>query len=111
MVYDISVKAETMFKAVGLTLNAAYAKALAEEIRAAIRRELIDLNTMLVDGNTITGQAMAIYFNVLEPGEKEAAFKMLKIILGDADETAYLRYTKNKIRGFFDDETRTKRRF
>ena len=86
MVYDISVKAETMFKAVGLTLNAAYAKALAEEIRAAIRRELIDLNTMLVDGNTITGQAMAIYFNVLEPGEKEAAFKnMLTMIHAQND--------------------------
>lgn len=36
--------------------------------------------------------------------KKEAAFKMLKIILGDADENAYLRYTKNKLREFWGDE-------
>lgn len=86
MVYDMAVKAKAMFDAVGLKLNAAYADALAIEVRDAFRRECIDLTSMLVDGSTITGQAIAIYFNILDPGEKKAAFdQMLKMIHAQND--------------------------
>ena len=86
MVYDMAAKAEKMFNAVGLTLNASFARALADEMRTAVRRELIDLDSMLVDGNTITAQAMAIYYNILEPGEKKAAFEhMLTMIRAQGD--------------------------
>lgn len=86
MVYDIASKAAKMFDVIGAKLNAAYARALAEEMREAVRRELIDLDTMLVDGSTITGQAMAIYYNILDGGEKKQAFEhMLNMIHAQND--------------------------
>lgn len=81
MVYDMAKKAEKMFEVVGLKLNAAFAHALACEMREAVRRECIDMDQMLVDGSTITGQAMAIYYNILEPGEKRQAFEHMMTMI------------------------------
>ena len=77
MVYDMCVKGEKMFAAVGLPHHAAFARALGAELRTAIRRELIDPNTLLVAGDSQSGQAMAIYYGLLEPAERRPAFDQL----------------------------------
>ncbi len=59
---------------------------LYSEIRAAVRKYLVDFNTMTAIGDCQTSQALAIYHNVFEPGEKPAAFKKLLEIIKRTDD-------------------------
>ena len=77
MVLDMCRKAEIMFRAVKLDLHAAYAKTFGDEMRTAIRRELVDFSTMLIKGNCQTCQAMGLYYDVFNGGERAEAFKRL----------------------------------
>lgn len=87
MVYDMCVKAEKMFRAIGNNLDASYALALGKEMRKAIRTHLIDFTTMTVQSRSQTAQAMAIYYGIFEPSEyKEAARVLVRIIHEDGDE-------------------------
>lgn len=52
-------------------------RALSKRWKAAVRKYLIDENTMLAAGNCQTSQAMAIYYNIFEPAERKAAFEQL----------------------------------
>ena len=63
-----------------------YCEVLYSEIRAAVRKNLVDLNTMTAIGNCQTSQALAIYYDVFEPGEKATAFSVLKKIIEKSDE-------------------------
>ena len=81
------VRGEKMFNAIGLTHHAAYAKALGEEFKAAIRKHLINLNTMTVRCSTITAQAMFMYYGIYEPAERERAYAVLKKLLIIKDKT------------------------
>ncbi len=77
MVMDICRKASVMFSVIGLDLQAAFADKLREKTRAALRKRYIDFGSMTVEGNYQSGQAMAIYYDVLEPGEKKQAVEVL----------------------------------
>jgi alpha-L-rhamnosidase len=86
MAMDIANKIAFMLSAVGMTEKAQFAKAQAEKYREAIRKNLIDFNTMTVKGNCQTSQAMCIFYDVFEESEKAKAFKVLLDTINSADE-------------------------
>ena len=87
MVYVMCREAEEMFDKVGLSLNRAYAVQLGKELREAIRRQYLDLNRMLVKSSSQSAQAMAIYYDIFDSGEKPEAFRRLtEIIHRDGDK-------------------------
>lgn len=77
MAMDIARKIAFLFDAVGMAPERDYAEAVAKRFRTAIRTHLIDFATMTASGNCQTSQAMAIFYDVFEPGEKPAAFRRL----------------------------------
>ncbi len=93
MVYDICAKAEKMFLAIGNNLNADFAHKLGAEIKTAIRQKLISFENMTVKCMTQTAQAMAVYYDIFDAGEKAEAVKQLVNIIrmsGDNVEGGYL---------------------
>ncbi len=77
MVYDMCRKGEEMFCAIGNTLDASYAKNLGDEVKKAIRENLIDFCTMTTTCHSQTGLAMCIYYGIFEGAELNAAGKKL----------------------------------
>lgn len=87
MVYDMCVKAEKLFRAIGKTTEAIYAKALGDEIRAAVRENFIDFATMTVESSSETAQAAAIYYGIFDKAEiPEASRRLVEIVhsVGDS---------------------------
>lgn len=66
-----------IFNELGLNAQRLFALSLRDEMKSAIREKLIDFSTMTAAGDCQTSQAMAIYYNVFEPAEKQAAFAVL----------------------------------
>lgn len=81
MVYCMCREAETMFEAVGLGLHAGFARQLGSEIRDAVRKQYIHLDSMLVKSACQSAQAMGIYYDIFDTGEKPEAFRRLMEIL------------------------------
>lgn len=81
---DICKKAAFIFDVLGMREQQMFADALASRLRSAIRARLIDFNTMSVLGNCQTSQAMGIYYDVFEEGEKPAAFSRLLEYIDEA---------------------------
>ncbi len=77
--------ASVMFEAVGLTLQAEFAKNIYREMREAIRRHLIDFSTMTVHGACQSGQAIAIALGVFDECEKSEAFTRLLEFIAECD--------------------------
>ena len=81
---DMCEKAVRMFKAINKPIQSDFASALKEQLKGAARERLLDLNTMTALGNCQTSQAMAIAYNIFEPGEESTAFsRLLQIIQRD----------------------------
>ena len=74
---DICEKSAFIFDVLRMELQRQFALALYRQLRANIRKKLIDFETMTAVGNCQTSQAMAIYYNVFEQGEKQKAFEKL----------------------------------
>ncbi|WP_418588319.1 family 78 glycoside hydrolase catalytic domain [Hominenteromicrobium sp.] len=74
---DMADKAAFLFDKLNMPEQAAFARALSKRWKAAVRKYLIDENTMLAAGNCQTSQAMAIYYSIFEPAERKAAFEQL----------------------------------
>ena len=72
---DIARKAEFIYGELDMPEQKQYAKALAERITKAFRKKLI--KDGLVEGSTQTGQAMALYYGMIEEKDKNAAFSYL----------------------------------
>ena len=81
---DICKKAAFIFDVLGLPLQKEFAESLYAKLRLAVRERLIDLNTMTAINNCQTAQAMAIFYDVFEPGEKPAAFGVLVRLIESA---------------------------
>ena len=80
-IFDIATKSALMFEKLGLKKEAEYAKGLAEELRAAIRSELIDYETMSAAGNCQTSQCFLISLGIFTPEEyKKAYARLIEII-------------------------------
>lgn len=74
---DICEKSSFIFGELHMDLQQQFARELYRRLRRSVRERLIDFSTMTAAGNCQTAQAMAIYYNVFEPGEKQAAFAKL----------------------------------
>ena len=85
-VMDIAGKAAEMFEAIGQTHSAAYAKAVYNDMRATIRRELLDTENATLAGNCQTSQALGLYYGVFEENERRPAFdKLVEFIHAKGD--------------------------
>ena len=80
---DLCEKAAFLFRQLGRDTQADFCKAQAESYRSAIRKHLIDWDSMTAIGcnsphiGSQTSQAMAIYYNVFTEEEKPDAFRVL----------------------------------
>lgn len=81
MAMDILEKSAFMFGIMNMLLQKEFCEKIYEEIREAVRKYLIDFKTMTAAGNCQTSQAMAIFFNVFEEGEKKDAFSVMEKIV------------------------------
>ena len=72
-VMEMARAAAEMFTAVGYTHRAAFADAIYKDMRDTIRRELVDLETMVVAGECQSSQAISLYYGVFDESEKAAA--------------------------------------
>lgn len=81
LVLDICRKAEIMFGVIGYALHKAFAKKLGDETRSAIRNTYIDFDTFAVKDGSQTSQAMMLFYNVFDEGEKQAGFQVLMKLL------------------------------
>ncbi len=81
MAVCMCVEAAEMFGAVGLKLHEKFAAQLGAEFRAAVRRSYIDFGRMLMRGNCQSGQAMGIFYDIFDSGEKPEAFRRLLEII------------------------------
>lgn len=86
MAIDISNKAAVLFDAVDMKPQADFARAASQQYRNAFRANLIDFDTMTVEGSCQSSQAMAIYYNIFNKDEKQKAFSILLKYIKDADE-------------------------
>lgn len=86
MAIDIADKMALLFDAVNMNAQADFARAVAAQYRRSFRAKLIDFDTMTVSGECQTSQAMAIYYNIFEKGEKAAAFSRLLDFIKQADD-------------------------
>ena len=78
------MKAAELFEAVNRPLQAEFARNFRARLFAKARQRLVDLNTMTALGSCQTSQAMAIYYDLFESGEKQTAFeRLLKLIERD----------------------------
>lgn len=77
MVLDMARKAVEMFTAAGLAEDAEFAEGIAADLYGAIRRNLIDYETMTAAGDCQSSQALCLYYGIFEEAEKQAAFEQL----------------------------------
>lgn len=81
---DMCAKAAVLFEAAGRPLQAEFARSFHARLKEAARKRLLNLQTMVAMGNCQTSQAMAIHYDMFEPGEKPAAFtRLLNLIERD----------------------------
>ena len=74
---DYCQKAAFVFGVLSRDELKSFALELANKLRTAIRKYLVDFNTMSVSGNCQTSQAMGIFYDVFLPDEKACAFEVL----------------------------------
>lgn len=78
-------KAEEIFTLLGKEAEAEYAKTIGAKIRKAVRENLINQDTMAVEGDTQTTQAMALYFGIFNEDEEQKAFNYLLKLIKEKD--------------------------
>jgi len=76
-IYEVAQRAAYLFGVIGQEDRKAYALNLMQELRQAVRAQLIDFDTMTVAGNCQTSQAVALSMGIFEPDEYEAAYRRL----------------------------------
>lgn len=85
MTIDNAGKAAYMFGELGMDEQRAFAQAVVKRLRRAARERLLNLHTMMAEGNCQTTQAMAIFYGIFEPAECPAAFEKLLTLIEQAD--------------------------
>ncbi|MBQ7319812.1 MAG: family 78 glycoside hydrolase catalytic domain [Clostridia bacterium] len=85
MVIDVARKAAEMLRAIGRDEQADFAAGVAADMRSALRHRALDPETMLLEGNCQTCQAMAIYYDILDEQEKPLAFARLMELIREKD--------------------------
>ena len=82
----IARKSASLFRALDLPTHAEFAQALETSLRDAIRLHCIDFATLTVRSRCQTAQAICLYYDVFEPGEKAEASRVLVRLVEEADE-------------------------
>ncbi|MBQ8892836.1 MAG: family 78 glycoside hydrolase catalytic domain [Clostridia bacterium] len=78
---DIAQKASFIYKELGMPEQKAYADALAQRVKNAIRTYLINSETGIMEGDTQTGQAMGLFYGIFNKEEEPKAFaRLLELI-------------------------------
>lgn len=85
MAVDIATKMAHLLDSVNMKAQADFALATAKHYREAFRKNLIDFDTMTVEGSCQSSQAMAIYYNLFSEDEKQAAFARLLQLIDEKD--------------------------
>lgn len=85
-VMEMARAAAEMFDAIGYLHQSKFAEGVYEDMRASIRRELLD-GDMNVKGSCQSGQAIALYYGVFNDDEKERAFSHLLKYIHAKDDT------------------------
>ena len=85
-VYDMARKSAFLFGVIGDDEKKAYAEKLADEIRAAIRKNLIDFDTMTAIGSCQTSETLIISHGILDESEIPAAYSRLLDFIKEKDE-------------------------
>ena len=76
-VYDMARKAAYLFEKIDRDNESKYAARLAEELRGAIRKNLIDTVTMTAANNCQTSQALTLAVGIFNEDERKAAEQVL----------------------------------
>ncbi|MBQ2794380.1 MAG: family 78 glycoside hydrolase catalytic domain [Clostridia bacterium] len=77
MVMDMARKAAEMLGAVGMKHQAAFANGIYLDMRETVRREMVDLESLVVKGECQSSQAIALYYGVFDKGEEQGALAHL----------------------------------
>ena len=85
LTYDIATKAAFVYEVLEQEPQRQFALALAQRVKAAFRENLFDKQSGAVNGNTQTGQAMAIFYGLITDEEKPKAFNLLLKYIDEAD--------------------------
>lgn len=85
---DNMKKTAYIFGVLGMELQKEFCLKLYGEIKAAVRKYLIDFKTMTAIGRCQTSQSAAIIYDVFEESEKPQAFKVLLDIVKESDDFA-----------------------
>ena len=83
---NICRKAKFLFDVCGMKVQSVFAEALGNEFLAAVRDRMIDYDTMTVRGSCQTAQAMGLYYDIFEKGEKPEAYRRLLEFVHEADD-------------------------
>ena len=83
---DIAKKAAFMFDVLNMNEQSIFAKELSDELRIAIRKHLIDYDTMSADGNCQTSQALLLSLKIFEEDEYERAYQRLIELIHERDD-------------------------
>lgn len=84
-IMETAEKSAFLFGVIGRDEDKAYALKLRDELRCAIRENLIDFNTMTVAGECQTSQAVALHFGIFNEDEYERAYKRLLDFIREKD--------------------------
>ncbi len=85
-VYDIAKKSELIFGVICDDEKRVYASRLADEMRSAIRDNLIDFDTMTALGNCQTSETLIISHGILNDNEIPLAYSRLLDFIKEKDE-------------------------
>jgi len=86
-IYEASLKAAFLFKLINKENEEKFALKLADEMRKAIRKELIDTDSCTVIGECQTSQSVALKMGLFEKDEYDKAYKKLMEIIKRDDYT------------------------
>lgn len=86
ILYDISKKAAFIFDVLNMKEQSVFAEELSGKLKAAIRKHLIDFDTMSADGNCQTSQALLLAVGIFEKNEYDRAYKRLVELIKEKDE-------------------------
>ncbi len=87
IVMDMAKKAAEMFDSVGYTHQASFAKGIYDDMRATVRRELLDKEKCILKGRTQTAQAMGLYHGIFEDDECNKAFAVLLELIHESNDS------------------------
>lgn len=80
---DLCEKSGVIFDTLGMRTEKEYAKKLYDELYQSSRKYMLNLNTMTAVYRCQAAQAMAIYYNLFTPAEKQTAIKVLVDIINE----------------------------